>query len=109
MFRLVPFLHYILSLVDLAKGQDRDPYLAYCSFATIALSHPLGRARGCYAGVSHLLESMGIQIDRLSSFRFSLDAPNHLLLTRQVLNKIIKDDIHRQFIQITWVNPPGEL
>jgi hypothetical protein len=26
-----------------------------------------------------------------------------------VLNTIIRDDIYRQFIQITWVNPPGGL
>jgi hypothetical protein len=52
---------------------------------------------------------VGIQIDRLPPFRYSLDAPGHLLPTRQVLNKIIRDDIYRQFIQITWVNPPGGL
>jgi hypothetical protein len=28
---------------------------------------------------------------------------------QDMLNKIIRDDIYRQFIQITWVNPPGGL
>jgi hypothetical protein len=108
-FGLVSFLHRIWGLADSAKGRDRYPYLAYCSSETIALSSPLGRARGWFAGVSDLLESVGIQIDRLPPFRYSLDAPGHLLPTRQVLNKIIRDDIYRQFIQITWVNPPGGL
>jgi hypothetical protein len=52
---------------------------------------------------------MGIQLDRLPPFRYSLDAPGHLLPTRQELNKIIRDDIYRQFVQITWVNPQGGL
>jgi hypothetical protein len=91
------------------KGRDRYPYLAYCSSETIALSSPLGRARGWFAGVSDLLESVGIQMDRLPPFRYSLDAPGHLLPTRQELNRIIRDDIYRQFIQITWVNPQGGL
>jgi hypothetical protein len=101
MFKLVSFLHCIQGLADLAKGRDRYPYLAYCSSKTISLSSPLGRARGWFAGVSVLLESVGIQMDRLPPFWYSLDAPGHLLPTRQVLNKIIKDDIYRRFIQIT--------
>jgi hypothetical protein len=60
-------------------------------------------------GVSNLLESVGIQTNRLPPFKYSLDAPGHILPTRQVLNKIIKDDIYMQFIQITWVNPPSGL
>jgi hypothetical protein len=89
MFRLVSFLHHIRSLADLAKGRDRYPYLDYFSYDTIALSSPLGRVRGWFARVSDLLGSVGIQIDRLPLFWFSLDAPDHLLLTRQVLNKIL--------------------
>jgi hypothetical protein len=94
-FGLVSFLHRIQGLADSTKGQDRYPYLAYCSSETISLSSPLGRARGWFAGVSDLLESVGIQIDRLPPFRYSLDAPGHLLPTRHVLNKIIRDDIYR--------------
>jgi hypothetical protein len=95
--------------VDSMKGRDWYPYLAYCSFETISLSSSSGRAQCWFTGVSDLLESVGIQIDLLPLFRYSLDAPGHLLPTRQVLNKIIRDDIYRQFIQITWVNPPGGL
>ena len=61
------------------------------------------------AGVSNLLESVGIQLDRLPPFRYSLDAPGHLLPTRQELNKIIREDIYRQFIQVTSVNAPRGL
>jgi hypothetical protein len=108
-FVLVFFLHRIRGLTDSAKGRDRYSYLAYYSSKTIALSNPLGRAQSWFTGVSNLLKSVGIQMDRLPPFWYSLDAPGHLLPTKQVLNKIIRDDIYRQFIQITWVNPPGGL
>lgn len=65
-FRLVSFLHRIRSYADSRSGQDRYPYLAYCSSETIALSSPPGRARGWFAGVSDLFESVGIHIDRSS-------------------------------------------
>jgi hypothetical protein len=105
----VSFLHRIWGLANSRTGRDRYPYLAYCSSETIALSSPSDRAQGWFAGVSDLLGSVGIQIDHLPPFQYSLDAPGHLLPTKQVLNKIIINDIYRQFIQITWVNPPGGL
>lgn len=52
---------------------------------------------------------MGIQIDQLPPSRYSLDASGYLLPTRQELNKIIRDDIYKQFIQITWDNPHDKL
>jgi len=48
-------------------------------------------------------------MDRLPTFRYSLDAPGHLLPTKQELNKIIRDNIYRQYIQVTWIAPPGGL
>jgi hypothetical protein len=98
LFILVSFLHHILIFVDSVKGRDRYPYLAYCSSKTTALSSPSGWSRGWFVGVSNLLESMGIQMDRLPPFRYSLDALGQLLPTGQELNRIIKDDIYRQFI-----------
>ena len=67
-FRLVSFLHRVWGFADSQKGRDRYPYLAYCSFETIAPSTPPGRARCWFAGVSDLLESVGIQLDRLPPF-----------------------------------------
>jgi hypothetical protein len=83
--------------------------LSYYSSETISLSSSSGWARCWFTGVSDLLESVGIQIDCLPPFRYSLDTLGHLLMTRQMLNKIIRDDIYRQFIQLTWVNPLGGL
>jgi len=91
------------------KGRDRYVYLAYYSFETISLSSSSGRARCWFTSVSDLSESVAIQIDRLPPFKYSLDTPGHLLPTRQVLNKIIRDDIYKKFIRNTWVNPPGGL
>ena len=108
-FRLVSFLHCLQCLANSIKIRDRYPYLAYCSSKTIAHSTPSGRARCWFTGVSNLLELVGIQLDRLPPFRYALDVPGHLLPTRQELHKIIREDIYRQFVQVTWVNPVGGL
>jgi hypothetical protein len=104
-FGLVSLLHRIWSLADSVTGRDRYQYLAYHSSETIALSSSSGRARCWFMGVSDLLESVGIRINCLLPFRYSLDTTGHFLPTRHALNKIIRDDIERQFIHITWVNP----
>jgi hypothetical protein len=105
MFRLVSFLHRIRSFGDSVKGRDRYPYLAYRSFEVVSLSSPPGWARCWFEGVSGLLALVGIRLDCLPTFRYSLDARGHLLPTRHEMNKIIKDDIYRQFVQIAWVSP----
>lgn len=91
------------------KSRDRYPYLAYFFSKTIACSTPSCRSRCWFTRVSNLLESVGIQLDRLPPFRYSLVAHGNLLPTRQELNKIIKEDTYRKFIQVTWVNPPRGL
>jgi hypothetical protein len=108
-FGLISLLHRIQSFVDTTKGWDRYPYLAYCSSESIASTSSLVRSRCWYVGVSDLLASVGITMDRLPPFRYSLDAPGHLLPTRQEMNTIIREDIYRQFVQVTWINPQGGL
>ena len=78
-FRLASFLHWIRGLADSSKGWDRYLYLAYYSAKTIARATHLGRAKCWLTGVSSLLTSVGIQLDRLPLFRYSLDAPGYLL------------------------------
>ena len=56
-----------------------------------------------------MLSSIGIDIDCLPPFQFSLDAPAHLLPSRQELNEHVRLDIYRRYITATWVNPPGGL
>lgn len=77
------------------KGQDQYPYLAYCSSEFVALAIPLSLTCYWYVGVSDLLESVGIAMDQLPLFIYSLDAPSHLLPARHEMNKIIRDDIYR--------------
>jgi hypothetical protein len=48
-------------------------------------------------------------MDHLPPFQFSLDAPAHLLPSRQELNEHVRLDIYRLYISTTWVNPPGGL
>ena len=56
-----------------------------------------------------MLGSIGIEIDRLPPYQFSLDAPAHLLPSRQVLNEHVRQDIYRQYITTTWCHPSGGL
>ena len=97
-FRLVSFLHWIRGLADSSKGRDRYPFLAYYSAQTIFRDTHPGRTKCWLTEVSDLLASVGIQLDRLPPFQYSLDAPGHLLPVRQELNKIIREDIYKQFI-----------
>ena len=85
------------------------PYLSYCSSETISCATHSSKAKCWFTRVSSLLISVGIQIDHLPPSQYSLDAPDHLLPTRQELNKIIREDVYKQFVQVTWVNPPGGL
>jgi hypothetical protein len=94
MFKLISFLHRVRNFANSVKGQDGYLYLAYCFSKAISLSSPSGRDQGWFAGVSYLLESMGIQMDRLPPSRYSLNAPGHLLPTRQELNRIIRNVVY---------------
>jgi len=108
MFFLISLLHHIQSFANFVKGRDRYPYLAYCSSTSIASTNPLGHSHWWYARVSDLLVSIGITIDRLPPFRYSFAVPGHLLPTKQEMNRI-KDDIYKQLVRVTWINPQGEL
>ena len=66
-------------------------------------------ARCWYAQVSSLLSLIGIDMDHLPPFQFSLDALAHLLPSRWELNEHVRLDIYRCYITATWVNPPGGL
>jgi hypothetical protein len=108
-FKLVCFLHCIRTFADSVSERERCLYLAYFSSETISLSSPSSWDRGWFAGVSTLLEYVGIQIYHLPPFINFSDAPGHLPLTRHELNIIIRDEIYKYFIHITWVNPPNGL
>ena len=56
-----------------------------------------------------MLGSIRIDIDRLPPYQFSLDAPAHLLPSRQELNEHVRQDIYKQYITTTWCHPPGGL
>lgn len=79
-------------------SQDRYPYLAYCSLEFIALSCPHGCTKCWFIRVSNLLESTYTSMDRLLPFKYSMDAPGHLLHTRQELKRILLDDIYRHYV-----------
>ena len=57
----------------------------------------------------HLLQSNGILMDKLPPYKYSLDDPGQLLLNKLELNRIIREDIYKQDIQVTLVDPPCEL
>ena len=82
-FDLVWFLHRLHGFADVARDRDHYSYLAYCSSVSMAAAESGARARCWYAQVSSLLSSIGIDIDRLPPFQFSLDA----LLIFSLLNR----------------------
>ena len=77
-FKLVSLLHSLRGLADTRKGRDRYPYLAYCSSMHIARMQT-GRPKCWYTSVTEILKVLGIQIDCLPPFQYSLNAPGHLL------------------------------
>jgi hypothetical protein len=56
-----------------------------------------------------ITQLMTISTEHLPLFSFSLYPPCHLLLTRQVLNQAIREDIYRLYIQVTWTSPSTSL
>jgi hypothetical protein len=85
-FYSISFLHTVRSFKDSTTRREQYPYLALCSLEALGSDSPLGRARGWFSEAPQLLQSMTISLEHLHSFNFSLDAPHHLLPTRQVLN-----------------------
>ena len=94
-FYLIWFIHCLHGFVDSIDERGRYSYLAYCSFVAIARSNTNSCARYWYAQASSLLSSIGIDIDCLPPYQFSLNAPAHLLPSRQELNEHVKLDIYR--------------
>ena len=78
-FYLVWFLHRPRGFVDNASDRDRYSYLAYCLSISIASAKSGSHTRCWYAHASSLLGSIGIDIDHLPPFQFSLDASAHVL------------------------------
>lgn len=59
----------------LTSNKDPCPYLAFCLSKAIALTRP--------QGASQSLQSMVISLDHLPQFKYSLETPTHLLLSKQ--------------------------
>ena len=93
------------SVVD----QHKYSHPAYDSSVEIMRSDTSTRSHCWYAHATSLLGSIGIEIDRLPPYQFSLDALAHLLPSRQELNEHVRQDIYRQYITTTCSNPPGGL
>jgi hypothetical protein len=108
-FHLISFIHRVRSFRDSTTRRERYPYLALCSSEALASDHSTGRARGWFSEASRLLQSMTISPERLPPFKYSLDASVHLLPPRQIVNRDIREDIYRLYIQVTWTSPPTSL
>lgn len=101
-FRLVLFLHQFgVLLTQLLGGTVTIPCLLLLRGLGIEQTHYMGLE------VSRLIQSVGIQMNHLCPFTYSLSAPRHFLVNKTEMNGIIKDDIYRQYIQVTWENLTG--
>ena len=108
-FDLIWFLHRLRGFMETCADRHRYSFLAYCSSVEIMRSDTSARSRCWYAQATSLLGSIRIEIDRLPPYQFLLDAPTHLLPSRQVLNEHVRQDIYRQYITTTWCHPSGGL
>ena len=99
-FDLIWFLHWLCGFMELGVDQHIYSHLAYCSSVEIMRFDTSTRSRCWYAQATSLLGSMSIEIDRLPH-QFSLDAPTHLLPSRQELNEHVRHDIYKQYITTT--------
>ena len=61
-----------------------------------------------YAQLTAWLCLHGVDIERLPPFQYSLDAPS-LTLSKQEINKLIKQDLTQLDTKRTWMEPIGEL
>ena len=95
--------------METCANRNRYSFLAYFSSMKIMRSNTSTRSRCWYAQATSLLDSIGIEIDRLPPYQFTLDALAHLLPSRQELNEHVRQDIYRQYITTTWCHPPGGL
>ena len=99
-FDLVWLLHRLQGFVDSINGKCCYSYLAYCSSTLIVASNLTSRVCCWYAQESRLLNTIGIDIDHLPPFHYSLDMPTHLLPSHSELNEITRMDIYRKYIQV---------
>lgn len=100
-FSLVWLLHRLRSFVDSFDDRHRYSYLAYCSSMEVASSDSGHRSCCWYTQVSALLGLIGISLDHLPAFQFSLDALAHLLPPQWELNEHVRLDIYRQYVITT--------
>jgi hypothetical protein len=108
-FGFVSLLHWVHGYADSLANRDHYPYLAYYFSEAIATINASGWGCCWFAEVTCLLQLVGISMDHLPPFRYSLNSSNRILLTKKELNKIIREDIFKQFIQVTLVDPPRGL
>lgn len=105
-FDLFWLLHQLWSFVDCPDDSHIFSYLAYYSYKEVAGSDSGHRSHCWYIRASALLGLVGISMDHLPPFQFSLDTPTHLLPPQGELNEHIRLDIYRQYVITTWRNPP---
>lgn len=94
-----------LGICRLNIEQGPVPLLGILIFLEYFLFDFLGLGEMFIYRSFRFLELVGIQLDHLPPFQYSLDSPNHLLPIIQELKKIFREYIYRKFFKVTSVNP----
>lgn len=82
---------------------ERYPYLALSSSEEITSAGPSGWSCCLFFKVFLLLELVGISIDCLPLLGIPQMLPVNFRLP---LNRVIREYIYTQYIQVTWIGPP---
>ena len=102
-FQVITYLHRVKDFGSSHDGHLRLPWLALSS--SMALSDE-GDQICWYSHLSSWLSRLGINIDRLPPFQYSLGAPSsYTSPTEQEVNQIIREDLLQLHTFRTWLLP----
>lgn len=102
-FQAVTYLHRIREFGDTTSGRARLPWLALTSSMDLA---GRGDTHCWYSRLSKWMTSLGLDMDRLPPFRYSLDDPRLCWeMTRHEISQVIRADLLQLHTYRTWIYP----
>ena len=102
-FQAITYLHRVKDFSSSSDGRLRIPWLALSSSMTLSAD---GDQRCWYSRLSSWFTRLGLDLDRLPPFQYSLDAPpSPFSPTDQEVNRLIRADLLQLHTWRTWFHP----